>query len=326
MKINNFLKLIIVVGVSEFAGIIGSIFAVLSIQTWYAGLAKPALNPPSWIFGPVWTILYFLMGVAAFLVWRKGTEREEVKVALGIFCVQLFLNAIWPIIFFGLRSPSWAFIEIIILWLAIIWTTIVFFKICRPAAFLFLPYILWVSFAGYLNFAIWQLQTSVPEPVACAMDAKLCPDGSYVARILPECDFALCPETKTVKLYYYNPELDKNESGNIACSRNGLISIKREIPITQTPIQDTIRLLLSGNLTNEERVQGIKTEYPLDGFSLKGASLNNGVLTLEFNDSQNKTVGGSCRVGIFWFQIEATAKQFPEVSQVRFLPEESFQP
>jgi len=164
------------------------------------------------------------------------------------------------------------------------------------------------------------------EPVACTMDAKLCPDGSYVARIPPKCDFAPCPETKTIKLYYYNPELDKDESGNIACSRNGLVPVERAIPITQTPIQDTIKLLLLGELTDGERAQGIGTEYPLEGLSLKGASLKDGILTLEFDDSKNKTVGGSCRVGILWFQIEATAKQFSEVQQVRFLPEEIFQP
>ena len=131
---------------------------------------------------------------------------------------------------------------------------------------------------------------------------------------------------KTVTLYYYNYELDKDESGNIACSRNGLVPIQREIPITRTPIQDTIKLLLRGELTAEERDQGVDTEYPLAGLSLIGASLNDGVLTLEFDDPQNRTGGGSCRVGILWFQIEVTAKQFSEVKQVRFLPEELFQP
>ena len=131
---------------------------------------------------------------------------------------------------------------------------------------------------------------------------------------------------KTVMLYYYNYELDKDESENVLCSRKGLASVERKIPVTKTPIQDTIKLLLSGELTDEERAQGIDTEYPLEGFSLKGASLKDGVLTLEFDDFNNKAVGGSCRVGILWFQIEATAKQFPEVQQVRFLPEEIFQP
>jgi len=136
------------------------------------------------------------------------------------------------------------------------------------------------------------------------------------------------PESKTIKLYYYNPELDKDETGNTKCSRDGLVAIERKIPLSKTPIQDTIKLLLKGkeNLTEAEKAQGVTTEYPLEGLSLKGASLKDGVLTLEFDDSQNRTVGGSCRVGILWFQIEATAKQFPKVQQVRFLPEEIFQP
>jgi hypothetical protein len=132
--------------------------------------------------------------------------------------------------------------------------------------------------------------------------------------------------TRTIKLYYYNPQLDKYESENILCSRQGLVAVERQIPVTTTPIQDTIRLLISGQLTAAEKAQGITTEYPLEGFSLKGASLSNGVLALEFQDPNNKTGGGSCRVGILWFQIEATAKQFSEVQSVRFLPEELFQP
>lgn len=133
-------------------------------------------------------------------------------------------------------------------------------------------------------------------------------------------------ETRTVKLYYYNQERDQDETGNLQCSRSGLVAVEREIPITETPIQDTINLLLAGDLTSQEREEGIESEYPLEGFSLKGASLRDGVLTLEFEDVNNKTVGGSCRVGILWFQIEATAKQFEGVSQVRFTPEELFQP
>lgn len=131
---------------------------------------------------------------------------------------------------------------------------------------------------------------------------------------------------QTVSLYYYNSELDQDESGNIQCSREGLVRVQREIPVTQTPIQDTIKLLLKGEITQEERLSGINTEYPLDGFSLEGASVKDGVLTLQFNDPNAKTGGGSCRVGILWFQIEATAKQFIGITQVHFLPEELFQP
>lgn len=131
---------------------------------------------------------------------------------------------------------------------------------------------------------------------------------------------------KTINLYYYDPEKDRDESGNIMCSRQGIVAVTRKIPVTQTPIQDAVRLLLKGELTNLERAQGITTEYPLKGVSLVGASLNGGVLTLEFTDPYFKTGGGSCRVGILWFQIEATAKQFEGVFEVRFLPEELFQP
>ena len=157
MKIPNFLKLIIAIVVSELAGIIGSVFTTPSIDGWYAGIIKPALNPPAWVFGPVWAILFALMGIAAFLIWKKGLDRRDVRIALGIFIGQLVLNTFWSIIFFGFHSPGGACIEIIFLWLAILATVVVFAKISKPAAWLLLPYILWVSFAVYLNYAIWTL-------------------------------------------------------------------------------------------------------------------------------------------------------------------------
>ena len=133
-------------------------------------------------------------------------------------------------------------------------------------------------------------------------------------------------EKRTINLYYYNSSLDKDETGNIMCSQKGIVSVEREINRTITPIQDSIKLLLKGELMEEERVLGISTEYPLEGFSLKGASLKDGDLTLEFNDFNNKTIGGSCRTAILWFQIRNTAMQFPEVKTVKFIPEELFQP
>ena len=132
--------------------------------------------------------------------------------------------------------------------------------------------------------------------------------------------------TRTVSLYYYNPELDKDESGNILCSRQGLAPVEREIPFTNSPVKDTINLLLKGELTESEKAQGITTEYPLTGLSLQNAVLANGDLTLTFADPNYKTSGGACRAGILWFQIEQTAKQFPEVKEVKFSPEELFQP
>lgn len=157
MTSKNFLKLIIAIGVSELAGVIGSIFTTPSISGWYANLVRPEFAPPNWIFAPVWTTLFALMGIAAFLVWKRGLGDKKVKIALVIFLVQLILNTFWSIIFFGLHSPGGALIEMIFLWLAILATIIAFAKISKPAAWLLLPYILWVSFAGYLNFSIWML-------------------------------------------------------------------------------------------------------------------------------------------------------------------------
>ena len=197
MKVNNTFKLIIAIAVSELAGIIGSLFTTPSIPTWYATLTKPTFNPPSWVFAPVWTTLFVLMGIAAFLIWKKGLERKDVKIALSIFIGQLILNMLWSIIFFGLHNPGLAFIEIIFLWAAILVTIIYFHKISKLAAWLLVPYILWVSFAAFLNFSIWQLSINTPnepEPIACTMEAKICPDGSAVGRTGPNCEFTACPE------------------------------------------------------------------------------------------------------------------------------------
>ncbi len=199
MKINNAFKLIIAIVVSELAGIIGSVFTTPSITGWYAGVVKPALNPPAWVFGPVWTTLFALMGISAFLIWSsyaKATEdkKKVIEIALVLFGIQLVLNTLWSIIFFGLHSPAVAFIELIVLWLAILATIISFAKISRPAMWLLLPYILWVSFAGFLNYSIWQLnKTTGSGQVVCTQEAKQCPDGSSVSRTGPNCEFAQCP-------------------------------------------------------------------------------------------------------------------------------------
>ena len=136
------------------AGFIGSIATMPSIPTWYASLQKPAFNPPNWIFGPVWTTLFIMMGVAAFLVWDKGLENKKVRISLAIFGLQLLLNVLWSILFFGLQSPLYAFIDIIMLWASILATIIYFYRISAAAAYLLIPYILWVSFASILNLSI----------------------------------------------------------------------------------------------------------------------------------------------------------------------------
>jgi len=139
---------------------IGSVFTAHSLTYWYSGLVKPAFNPPNWIFGPVWTVLYILMGTALYLVWEKGIKNEQAKTAIWVFGAQLALNFIWSILFFGLRSPLYAFVEIILLWIAIATTIFMFYKIEKRAAYLLIPYICWVTFAAFLNFTIWQLNPS----------------------------------------------------------------------------------------------------------------------------------------------------------------------
>lgn len=148
----RFFRLVVAIVVCELAGAVGSVFTAGAVAGWYGGLVRPALNPPSWVFGPVWVTLYALMGIAAWLVWERGGGK-----ALAIFSGQLVLNASWSIVFFGLRSPGLALVNIALLWLAIVWTGAAFYRISRPAAYLLLPYFLWVSFAVYLNFFIWRL-------------------------------------------------------------------------------------------------------------------------------------------------------------------------
>lgn len=131
---------------------------------------------------------------------------------------------------------------------------------------------------------------------------------------------------RDIKLYFYNPSKDQDATGNVMCTRAGLVAVDRKIPNSITPIQDAIESLLKGELTAQEKAQGISTEFPLSGVELKSANLKDGVLTLEFSDPQNKTSGGSCRAGVLWYQIEATAKRFEGVQSVKFIPETLFQP
>ena len=152
-------KLIFSIFICLFAGFIGSYFTTPAIPTWFATLQKPSFAPPNWVFAPVWTSLYILMGISLFLVWQKGREDKTVKAAIYLFAGQLVLNALWSFVFFGLRSPLLGLIEIIILWIAILATILSFMKISRTAAYLLIPYILWVSFASIVNFSIWSLNS-----------------------------------------------------------------------------------------------------------------------------------------------------------------------
>ena len=138
------------------AGGIGGLATTQGLDSWYETLNKPTWNPPNWVFAPVWTTLYGLMGTAVWLVWRGGVW-NEVKSAVVLFTVQLVLNGLWSILFFGLQNPGGALIEIVALWLAIVATTILFFRRSMIAGGLMMPYLLWVSFASFLNFTIWNL-------------------------------------------------------------------------------------------------------------------------------------------------------------------------
>jgi tryptophan-rich sensory protein len=128
----------------------------VSTEDWYAELSKPSWNPPAWIFGPVWTVLYIMMAVAAWLVWREGGWPQQWR-ALSLFVLQWLLNAIWTPLFFGLHLPGVAFVEMIALWVALVATIIAFWRVRVVAAILLIPYWMWVSFAAFLNFTIWRL-------------------------------------------------------------------------------------------------------------------------------------------------------------------------
>jgi tryptophan-rich sensory protein len=128
-----------------------------SIRNWYAGLHKPAFTPPDWVFGPIWTLLYLLMGIAAYAVWKRGLSNWQVRHALVMFIVQLALNIAWSVLFFGLHSVVAGLIDIALLWFAIMFTLFAFFKLSTTAGVLMMPYFLWVSFAMILNFSLWLL-------------------------------------------------------------------------------------------------------------------------------------------------------------------------
>jgi len=176
----NALKFIVSILVCEFAGVIGSFFTTPAISNWYHFLNKPSFNPPNWIFAPVWIILYLLMGISLYLVWAKNwnikaeSAKDEKKAwnpvseklwrgawreenAFLIFVLQLVLNIWWTVIFFGLQLPDFAFFEILMLWFAILYAIINFYRISKTSAYLLIPYIVWVSFAAILNFTIWWL-------------------------------------------------------------------------------------------------------------------------------------------------------------------------
>lgn len=141
----------------EAVGVLGALTTATGDSPWYDSLDKPLFNPPNWVFGPVWTVLYALMGLAAYLVWRRGREQRDVRKALALFGAQLVLNGIWTPIFFGAESVMGGAVVILSLWVVLAFTVRAFFRVSRRAGWLLVPYLLWVSYAVALNLSIWVL-------------------------------------------------------------------------------------------------------------------------------------------------------------------------
>ncbi len=151
------LGLIVAIVIPLAVGAVSGAATARGVSSWYPTLVKPSFNPPAWIFGPVWTVLYIMMGAAAFVVWQRGWDSAGVRAAVTAFAVQLALNGLWSILFFGLQSPGLALLEIVVLWLAIAATSVLFWRVATVAGALMVPYLLWVSFATVLNASIWWL-------------------------------------------------------------------------------------------------------------------------------------------------------------------------
>jgi len=156
-NMKKIIRLFVSILICQLVGLAGSTVTVPAISSWYLTLKKAPFNPPNWVFAPAWTLLFLLMGIALFLIWNKGLKKKNVAVALAYFAVQLSLNFLWSFFFFGLHSPFFAFIDIVLLWIFIFLTIQKFAKISKTASYLLVPYLLWVSFASVLNFFVWRL-------------------------------------------------------------------------------------------------------------------------------------------------------------------------
>lgn len=161
MDWHNVIKFLVCIIASFAAGGIGSLFTFKAIPTWYAGLKKPRYTPPNWVFGPVWTTLYVLMAISVFLVWQEGLTTGYTVLAFILFWLQLSINALWSVIFFGFRLKGGGVITIIVLWFLILATIVASFPVSSWAGVLLIPYIAWVSIAVYLNIGVWWLNKPV---------------------------------------------------------------------------------------------------------------------------------------------------------------------
>lgn len=156
----DWIRLLTAIFVCQAAGLVGAKVTRPALKPWYRDLKKPFFTPPDWLFAPAWITLYLLMAVAAYLIWMQGLNTDGVKAALLVFIIQLILNSAWSFIFFGMKSLFYGLIEIIFLWISIAMCLVLFWQILPLAGWLMVPYLLWVSFATALNFAIWKLNPS----------------------------------------------------------------------------------------------------------------------------------------------------------------------
>ncbi|MDD1713723.1 MAG: tryptophan-rich sensory protein [Methanoregulaceae archaeon] len=156
-KSHSYVKLIAAVLLCLVVGSMGSLVTTTGSGSWYESLEKPAFTPPNWVFGPVWTTLFILMGIALYLVWQSGTERRDVQIALAVFGIQFALNVLWSFLFFGMQSPLLGLVEIVLLWIMIAVTIVLFYQIRKIAGYLLVPYIVWVTIATALNYSVYIL-------------------------------------------------------------------------------------------------------------------------------------------------------------------------
>lgn len=157
MEKKSIVRLVVSVALPLAVGGVASFFTASSVSTWFKSLNKPFFNPPAWLFGPVWTTLYIMMGIAFFIIWDSKAKDIIKQRAMKIYFIQLFFNFTWSFVFFYAQQPGWAVVNIVLLWLLIALTIFWFSRISKAAAWLLVPYILWVTFATALNYAIWQL-------------------------------------------------------------------------------------------------------------------------------------------------------------------------
>jgi tryptophan-rich sensory protein len=157
IKLRDIARLMLCIAICQMAGVIGSVFTASSVTTWYTTLNKPWFSPPGFVISAVWIMLFSIMGLSLFLIWWQGISGPDSRIALVVFAAQLLVNMLWSYAFFGLQSPLAGVVVIVVLWLLILQTIILFWPIRKDAALLLVPYIIWVSFAGFLNYSIWRL-------------------------------------------------------------------------------------------------------------------------------------------------------------------------